>query len=112
MCDNRGTTASDILGHPDMAVLDLIGSRFAAQLLNDFDNLIHPGSTNRMSASFQTAHRGYWDTSVKPNLPLLGKAHTLSARGKSACFEFESGHNRKRIVGLEQIEVLRGNAGQ
>jgi hypothetical protein len=54
--NNGCATATNILGHANACVFDLIGARFAGQLLHGFDNLLDTRRAHRMAATFETAH--------------------------------------------------------
>ena len=59
-----------------------------------------------MSARLQAAACANGHASLRCDLVIESKAHTLSALGKSAGFERQGGHDRERVVQLEHVNVF------
>jgi hypothetical protein len=52
MGQNRGTAAADVLRHANFRAVHLGGATFAAQLLDNFDDLVHARRADRVAAGF------------------------------------------------------------
>lgn len=70
MGDHGRTRSADILRHADLRLGDLGVAALRAQLLNHFNQLIHPRRPNRMSPRFQPAACRYRNFPVRRDLIL------------------------------------------
>ena len=71
MGDDIRTAATNILCHAEAGVVDLVLTRFAAQLLDDLDDLVNPGRPNRVAARFQPSLGSNGDLALWANVSFI-----------------------------------------
>ena len=110
MGDNRRTTATDVLSHTYAGILDLGRSGFAAQLLASFYDLIDTGRTYRVTTRFQASAGSDWNAPIGANFTFQAQTRPMTTFRKATGFQRKGGYDRKSIMQLEKVDVLRGNA--
>ena len=89
MRDDRCAGAADVLRHADSCTVHLRPVAFAAQLLGDLHDLVHPRRTDRMPACFESAAGADGHASSGADLVIETEPHALTAFGESARLERE-----------------------
>ena len=77
MGEDGCAAATDILGHTNFGTFNLGSTTLPAQLLDHFNDLIHPRGADRVAAGFQPTPGGDGDT--PPNLDLTVQPQTRSS---------------------------------
>lgn len=106
MRQDRGAGAAYILCHSNGCAIHLGGTAFAAQLLNNLDDLIHARRADWMSTRFQSASRTDGNPATDPNLILQPKPHSLTTLREARRFQRKRRHDGKGVVQFKHVNII------
>src|SRR5258708_18767277 len=101
--------AADILRHSDFRTFDLRAFRLTAKLSHHIDHFIYACRADWMTTRLQPTARTDWNAAIWCNLAFDGEARRCAAWRKSARFQAQGCHNRKRVVDFKQIDIFGAN---
>src|SRR6185436_8245025 len=87
MRNDRGARTADVLRHTDARTFNLRFPAFAAELLGDLHDLIHPGGSHRMTARLQPAACTHRYAARGADFVIESESDAFAALGESAGFQ-------------------------
>ena len=106
VCNDRRPTPTDVLDHSELGVGNLIGTGQSPQLQRRLHDLVEASGAYWMSPRFEPTHRSDGNSALPGDFPFQGQTYALAGLGEAGRFQAQRGHDRERVVQLEEIEVL------
>src|SRR5690606_3946370 len=109
--DDGGARAADVLHEGELGARDLVVACRAGELQIRLDDLIDAGRADRVAACLEAAHRRQRQVAVDTDPALRAEPRAGARRREAGGLEAQDGHDRERIVQLEQAHVAMLRAG-